>query len=254
MANWFVGKVALVTGAGSGIGRASAQKFAQEGAKVIVSDIIEQGGQETVRLIREAGGEATFIKVDVARASDVEALIRSTVDTYGRLDCAHNNAGIEGATALIADYSEADFDRLIGINLKGVWLCMKYEVIQFLKQGRGGAIVNTSSAAGLVGFPGVTPYVASKHAVAGITKTVALEYAKSGIRINAVCPGVIDTPMIQRLISSNPQGREALLQTEPVGRFGTPQEVANAIAWLCSDEASFVTGVPVPIDGGMVAQ
>ncbi len=221
MTNWFVGKVALVTGAGSGIGRASAQKFAQEGAKVIVADIVAEGGNETV--------------------------------PYGRLDCAHNNAGIEGGSAAIADYSEADFDRVIGINLKGAWLCMKYEVIQMLKQGGGGAIVNTSSVAGLVGTPGITAYVASKHGVAGLTKAVALEYATSGIRVNAVCPGVIDTPMIKRF-ASNPQVIAQLLAMEPVNRLGTPQEVANAVAWLCSDEASFMTGVPMPVDGGSVAQ
>lgn len=253
MASWFVGKVALVTGAGSGIGRASAQKFAQEGAKVIVADIVEEGGNETVRLIREAGGEATFVKTDVSQAKEVEALVSRTVETYGRLDCAHNNAGIEGSTAPIADSSEADFDRVISINLKGVWLCMKYEIIQMLKQGGGGAIVNTSSVAGLVGFSGSTPYTASKHGVAGLTKAVALEYATSGIRVNAVCPGIIDTPMIERA-ASDPQFRALLLAMEPVNRLGTPQEVANVVAWLCSDEASFMTGVPMPVDGGLVAQ
>lgn len=252
MANWFVGKVALVTGAGSGIGRASAQKFAQEGAKVIVADIVAEGGKETVRLIREAGGEATFVKTDVSQAREVEALISSTVEIYGRLDCAHNNAGIEGSSAPIAESSEADFDRVISINLKGIWLCLKYEVIQMLKQGGGGAIVNTSSVAGLVGFSGITPYTASKHGVAGLTKAVALEYATSGIRVNAVCPGVIDTPMIDRF-ASDPQVRAQLLAQEPVNRLGTPQEVANAVAWLCSDEASFMTGVPMPVDGGFVA-
>jgi NAD(P)-dependent dehydrogenase (short-subunit alcohol dehydrogenase family) len=252
MANWFVGKVALVTGAGSGIGRASAQKFAELGAKVIVADIVAEGGNETVRLIREAGGEATFIKTDVSQAKEVEALVSGTVETYGRLDCAHNNAGIEGSQAPIADSSEADFDRVISINLKGVWLCMKYEVMQMLKQGGGGAIVNTSSVAGLVGFAGITPYTASKHGVAGLTKAVALEYATAGIRVNAVCPGVIDTPMIERF-ASDLQVRAQLLAQEPVNRLGTPQEVANAVAWLCSDEASFMTGVPMPVDGGWVA-
>ncbi len=253
MANWFVGKVALVTGAGSGIGRASAQKFAQEGAKVIVADIVEEGGNETVRLIREAGGETTFVKTDVSQAKEVEALISRTVEAYGRLDCAHNNAGIEGSSAPIAELSEADFDRVISINLKGVWLCMKYEIIQMLKQGGGGAIVNTSSVAGLVGFSGITPYTATKHGVAGLTKAVALEYATSGIRVNAVCPGVIDTPMISRF-ASDPQVLAQLLAQEPVNRLGTPQEVANAVAWLCSDEASFMTGIPMPVDGGFVAQ
>ena len=253
MANWFVGKVALVTGAGSGIGRASAQKFAQEGAKVIVADIVAAGGNETVRLIREAGGEATFIKTDVSQAREVEALISGTVETYGRLDCAHNNAGVFGGVAPIADYSEADFDRVISNNLKGLWLCLKYEIIQMLNQGVGGAIVNTSSAAGLVGGPGLTAYIASKHGIVGLTKAVALEYATASIRVNAVCPGVIDTPMTKGL-ASDPQFMALLLAQEPVNRLGTPQEVANAAAWLCSDEASFMTGVPMPVDGGLVAQ
>jgi len=249
MANWFVGKVALVTGAGSGIGRALAQKFAQEGAKVIVADLVAEGGDETVRLIREAGGEATFVKTDVSQAKEVETLISRTVETYGRLDCALNNAGIEGGAAPIADYSEADFDRVISINLKGAWLCMKYEVIQMLKQGGGGAIVNTSSVAGLVGLPGNTAYVASKHGVAGLTKAVALEYAQAGIRVNAVCPAGIDTPMTKGS-ARDPQ----VMALQPVNRLGTPPEVANAVAWLCSDEASFMTGVPMPVDGGYVAQ
>ncbi len=220
---------------------------------MIVANIVEEGGNETVRLIREAGGEATFVKTDVSQAKEVEALVSRTVEIYGRLDCAHNNAGIEGNVAPIAEYSEADFDRVISINLKGVWLCMKYEVIQLLKQGRGGAIVNTSSVAGLVWSPGLTAYIASKHGVAGLTKAVALEYATAGIRVNAVYPGVIDTPMIERL-ASDPQFMAQLLAMEPVNCLGTPQEVANVVAWLCSDEASFMTGVPMPVDGGLVAQ
>lgn len=253
MANWFVGKVALVTGAASGIGRASAQKFAQEGAKVIVADIVEEGGNETVRLIREAGGEATFVKTDVSQAKEVEALINKTVETYGRLDCTFNNAGIEEVLVPITEGSEANFDHIISVNLKGVWLCMKYEIIQMLKQGGGGAIVNTSSVDGLIGTPGSSAYTASKHGVVGLTKAVALEYATSGIRVNAVCPGLIETPMVERYVS-DPQVRAQVLAVEPVKRLGTPQEVANAAAWLCSDEASFMTGVPMPIDGGLVAQ
>lgn len=247
------GKVALVTGASSGIGRATALAFAREGAKVVVSDVVVDGGNETVRCIKEAGGEAVFIQADVAKAIDVEALIQQTVATYGRLDCAHNNAGISGPIALTADHSEAHWDRVIAINLKGVWLCMKHEIAQMFKQGNG-AIVNTASGAGLVGIAGAGAYVASKHGVVGLTKTAALEYAKVGIRVNAVCPGVIQTPMVERLTSRNPNVAEALIAGEPIGRIGKPEEIAEAVVWLCSDAASFVTGHAMAVDGGYVAQ
>ena len=253
MAGLTEGKVALVTGAGSGIGRATALVFAREGAKVVVADIVVEGGQETVQQIEAAGGEAIFVKADVSQAADVETLITQTVETYGRLDCAFNNAGIEGGMKLTIDCTKEEFDRTIAVNLTGVWLCMKYEIQQMLSQG-GGAIVNTASAAGLVGFPGLPDYVASKHGVVGLTKTAALEYAKSGIRVNAVCPGVIQTPMVERGAQLSPGFDELALSMEPVGRFGQPAEVGEAVVWLCSDAASFVTGHPMAVDGGLVAQ
>jgi len=247
------GKVALVTGGGSGIGRATALTFAREGAKVVVADVVVAGGEETVRLIKAAGGEASFVEADMAKAAEVEALVQKAVATYGRLDCAHNNAGIEGATGKTADYNEADWDRVISINLTGVWLCMKYEILQMLKQG-GGAIVNTASDAGLLGVPQMPAYVASKHGVVGLTKTAALEYAKSGIRVNAVCPGVIKTPMVERITGQRPGRAERMTAAEPVGRMGKPEEIAEAVVWLCSEAASFVTGLPMPVDGGIAAQ
>lgn len=246
-------KIALVTGAGSGIGRATALVFAREGAKVVVSDIVVEGGQETVQQIEAAGGESIFVKADVSQAADVETLIAKAVETYGRLDCAFNNAGIEGGVKPTIDCTEEEFDRTIAVNLTGVWLCMKYEIQQMLSQG-GGTIVNTASAAGLVGFPGLPDYVASKHGVVGLTKTAALEYAKSGIRVNAVCPGVIQTPMVERGAQLSPGFDELAVSMEPVGRFGQPAEVGEAVVWLCSDAASFVTGIPMQVDGGLVAQ
>ena len=247
------GKVALVTGGSSGIGRASARAFAREGARVMVADVAMEGGQESIRLIQEAGGEATFMQVDVTQATDVAALIAKIITVYGRLDCAHNNAGIEGAIAPTADCTEDNWDCVISVNLKGVWLCMKYEIPQMLQQDSG-AIVNTASAAGLVGARGIPAYVASKHGVVGLTKTAALEYARAGIRVNAVCPGVIRTPMVERLMGARPRAEARLRELEPVGRLGTPEEVAEAVVWLCSDAASFVTGHAMSVDGGMVTQ
>jgi len=253
MAGRVDGKIALVTGGGSGIGRATALAFAREGAKVVIADVVVAGGEETVRLIKAAGGEATFVKADVAKAAEVEALVKKAVETYGKLDCAFNNAGIEGEIAPTADCTEENWHRVVDIDLKGVWLCMKYEIPHMLKQGSG-AIVNTASVAGLVGFQGIPAYVAAKHGVNGLTKTAALEYAKSGIRVNAVCPGVIQTPMVERAFRASPQFGEAAAALEPVGRLGKPEEIAEAVVWLCSDAASFVTGLPMAVDGGLVAQ
>ncbi len=253
MAGRVDGKVAVITGAGSGIGRATALAFTREGAKVVVADIVVAGGEETVRMIKAAGGEAIFIKTDVTKAAEVEALLKQTVETYGRLDCAFNNAGIEGEIAPTADCTEENWDRVVNVDLKSVWLCLKYEIPQMLKQG-GGAIVNTASVAGLVGFLGIPAYVASKHGVNGLTKTAALEYAKAGIRVNAVCPGVIRTPMVERAFGASPQMAEAAAAMEPVGRLGKPEEIAEAVLWLCSDAASFVTGLPMAVDGALTAQ
>ena len=249
----FTGRVALVTGGSSGIGRASALAFAKEGAQVMVSDIMAEAGQETAELITKAGGTASFTRANVSKASDVETLIATCVETYGRLDCAHNNAGIEGPGSPTVDYDEDSWDRVIAINLTGVWLCMKYQIPEMLKHGDG-AIVNTSSAAGLLGFRGGSAYVASKHGVVGLTKTAALEYAKAGVRVNAVCPGAIDTPMMGRITGHKPHRAERMASSEPIGRMGSPEEIAEAVVWLCSDAASFVTGHAMSVDGGLVAQ
>lgn len=247
------GKVALVTGAGSGIGQASAIAFAKRGVKVVVADISEKGGMETVHLINEIGGESLFVKTDVAKASDVEALINKAVEKYGQLDYAHNNAGIDGPMQTPMDQvNEVDWDHVMSINLKAVWLCMKYEVKQMLKQGKG-SIVNTASMYGLVGYAGCAAYNAAKHGVVGLTKTGALEYSKLGIRVNAVCPGVILTPLVKKLTIEFPEATAALEASHPIGRCGKPEEVAEAVVWVSSDGASFITGVSLPVDGGCVA-
>ncbi len=249
------GKVALVTGGASGIGRATALMFTREGAKLIVADTNTDGGQQTVHMITENGGEATFVQVDVTNAAQIEAMISKTVEIYGKLDCSFNNAGTEGTTMVSTiDYQEADWNRVLSINLTGVWLCMKYELQQMLKQG-GGAIVNTASVAGLVGSRGAgSAYAASKHGVVGLTKTAALEYAKQGIRVNCVCPGVIRTPMMERMLTRTPELEQQYIAAEPIGRLGRPEEIAESVVWLCSDAASFVTGHTMTVDGGMVAQ
>ncbi len=252
MAELMQNKVALVTGASSGIGRATALVFAREGAKVVVADLNVVGGQETVQLVKAAGGEAVFVETDVSQATSVEAMVQTAVDTYGRLDCAHNNAGVEGVLSRTAEQTEQDWEPVIRINLKGVWLCMKYELPHMLQQGSG-AIVNTASGAGLIGVKRMAAYVASKHGVIGLTKTAALEYAKSGVRVNAVCPGVIQTAMVERVSGRRPDVLEKMIAAEPIGRSGQPEEIAESVVWLCSDAASFVTGHAMAVDGGAVA-
>jgi NAD(P)-dependent dehydrogenase (short-subunit alcohol dehydrogenase family) len=246
----FSDKVAIVTGGSFGIGQATALAFAKRGAKVAIVDWVED--QETLSQIQAIHGEAIFIKCDVSEASQVQAMVEKVIQTFGRIDFAFNNAGIEGITAPIQDCTEANWDKTIGVNLKGVWLCMKYEIGYMLRQGKG-VIVNCASVAGLIGFPGLPAYVASKHAVVGLTKTAALENAKSGLRVNAVCPGVIRTPMVDRVTGKVKEVEKQYESMEPVGRMGEPSEVAEAVVWLCSDAASFVTGHAMPVDGGWIA-
>lgn len=245
----FRGKVALVTGAANGIGRAAALAFARSGASVAVADVSERGNQETARMIREVGGRVLVVKCDVTRTDDVRRALDAIVEQFGRLDFAFNNAGVEYKPTPLAEIGEEEWARIIDVDLRGVFLCMKYEIPLILKQG-GGAIVNTSSGAGVRGFKGGTAYVAAKHGVIGITRAAALDYAQSNIRINAVCPGIIDTPMMERFSGGTPQGRQAVIAQEPVGRMGMPEEIAAAVVWLCSDEAHFVVGHAMVIDGG----
>ena len=246
------GKVAIVTGGTSGIGRDTAVLFAQAGVKVVVAGRREVEGNETVELIRAAGGDGLFVKTDVAMAAEVQALVRKTVEKFGRLDIAFNNAGIEGNLVPIVIQSEADWDRTIDINLKGTWLCLKYEIQQMLKQRSGGAIVNMASVAGLIGSAGFATYSASKHGVIGLTKSAALETARNGIRVNAVCPAVIETPMGERIFGA-PEVKPHANGLHPIGRFGKPMEVAEAVVWMCSDRASFMTGQSLVLDGGFLA-
>jgi NAD(P)-dependent dehydrogenase (short-subunit alcohol dehydrogenase family) len=246
------GKVAIVTGGTSGIGRDAAVLFAKAGAKVVVAGRREVEGKETIDLIRAAGEDGLFVKTDVARAADVRALVQKTVEKFGRLDVAFNNAGIEGSWSPIAEQSEEDWDSTIDINLKGVWLCLKYEIQQMLKQGGGGAIVNMASVAGFIGSAGAATYCASKHGVMALTKSAALETARNGIRVNAVCPAVIETPMGERLWGA-PEAKKFALGLHPIGRFGRPEEIAGAVVWMCSDGASFMTGQSLVLDGGFLA-
>ena len=244
-------KVAIVTGGTSGIGREAAVLFARQGAKVVVAGRRVTEGDETISLIRAAGGEGLFVKTDVSRSADVQALVQKTVEKFGRLDIAFNNAGIEGNWVPIVDQSEEDWDRVIAINLKGVWLCLKYELQQILKQGNGGTIVNMSSIAGLMGAPAASPYCATKHGVIGLTRTAALEHARHNIRVNAVCPAVIETPMGDRLFG-DPEVMKWALSKHPIGRFGKSSEVAEAVLWLCSEKSSFMTGHYIVLDGGFL--
>jgi NAD(P)-dependent dehydrogenase (short-subunit alcohol dehydrogenase family) len=244
-------KVALITGGGSGIGRATCLLFAREGAKVVVADYVAEGGRETVQQITAAGGEATFVQADVSQSADVQRMIATTVHTYGRVDILFNNAGIEGASAKIANYDENEWQRVLAIDLTAVFLGMKYVIPEMIKQG-GGVILSTASVAGLVGFPGGAAYCAAKAGVIQLTRTVALEYANKNIRVNCICPGVIRTPMAQRVMGERPE--ENAIRMEPIGRLGTPEDIANAALFLASDDSSFATGAPFIIDGGYVAR
>jgi NAD(P)-dependent dehydrogenase (short-subunit alcohol dehydrogenase family) len=246
------GKVAIVTGAASGIGRAAALLFAEEGARVVVADWDAAKGEEVAREVKAKGGEATFVKVDVSRAEDVQMMVNTAVESYGRLDVLFNNAGVEGEQAPTADCTLENFDRVIAINLRGVFLGMKYGIAAMLKAG-GGSIINNASVAGLVGFAGIPAYSASKGGVIQLTKTAALEYAKERVRVNVICPGVIWTPMVERFTSAGEEARRAMEAMEPVGRFGTAEEVARLALFLAGEDSSFCTGAPFVVDGGFVA-
>jgi len=245
----FENKVALITGGSFGIGKATAVAFAQRGAKVVIVDVLEN--PDAMKEIKTAGSEGIFIKCDVSKEKDVSDMIDKAVSHFGKLNMAFNNAGIEGQMANTQDCTEANWDRTLAVNLKGIWLCMRHEIPHLIKNG--GVIINCASIAGLVGFPGLPAYVASKHAVIGLTKTAALENAKTGIRINAVCPGVIKTAMVDRITGKDKVAEKQFETMEPIGRMGQPEEVASAVTWLCSEGASFITGHALAVDGGWVA-
>jgi NAD(P)-dependent dehydrogenase (short-subunit alcohol dehydrogenase family) len=248
----FKGKVVLITGGTSGIGRATAIAFGKLGAKVVIAGRRADEGAETVKLTQGVGGEAIFVKADVARKADVEALVKTAVQKFGRIDVAFNNAGVEDKAAAFHEHTDDEYDKVFAINVKGLWWSMQAEIRQMLKQGSG-VIINTSSIAGLIGFPMHSPYVATKHAVIGLTKGAALEYAKQGIRVNAIAPAAIQTEMVDRF-APDQQTRDYLANLHPIGRLGKVEEIAGAVVWLSSDEASFVTGQTLPIDGGFTAQ
>jgi len=247
------GKVALVTGAATGIGRATARAFAREGAHVVLADIDADVGREAAEAIAKEGGSASFHAADVRDEAQVEALVRHAVERHGRLDCAHNNAGVSGPMAALHQTGLDSFEQTLAVNLRGVFLCMKHEIQVMLGQ-RSGAIVNTASGAGVIAVPGLSPYCASKHAILGLTKTAAVENARTGIRINAVCPGTIDTPMLQASMQQSPQMEKLIRASQPSGRFGRPDEIAEAVVWLCSERASFVSGESMLVDGASVAR
>ncbi|RUA33875.1 MAG: short chain dehydrogenase [Bacteroidetes bacterium] len=251
MENQFKDSVAIVTGGSFGIGRATAILFAKHGAKVTIADVVED--LETLNIIKKSGGTAIFVKCDVSKEADVINMVEQTIEKFGRFDFAFNNGGIEGLAAPAHECTNNNWTNLMNINIDGVWLCMKHQIPYMLKQGKG-AIVNNASVAGLVGFAGTPAYVASKHAVVGLTKNAALDYAKLGIRVNVVCPGIIKTPMIDRFTGKDKKIEKQFIDMEPVGRLGQPEEVAEAVIWLCSDASSFVTGQALAVDGGWVAQ
>ncbi|WP_042662803.1 glucose 1-dehydrogenase [Haloferax sp. ATB1] len=247
------GGVALVSGAASGIGRATAQRFAEEGASVVAADIDVEGGEETVSRIESEGGEATFIETDVTDEDDLAAAVETAVDTYGSLDFAFNNAGIEGGDAVFSEQDDANWNQVLDINLNGVFFAMREEIPAMMESG-GGAIVNTASVAGILGFPNLSPYVASKHGVVGLTKSAAVELSSDGLRVNAVLPGVIDTPMSARAGDQDPEVMEQTTAGIPARRLGQPEEIAATVVWLCSEDASYVTGQSIAVDGGFSVQ
>jgi NAD(P)-dependent dehydrogenase (short-subunit alcohol dehydrogenase family) len=253
MAGLLDGKAIVITGGSTGIGRATAARAAAAGARLVIADINEREGERTIAEISAQGGEAIFVRTDVTDSGAVQEMIAACVARYGRLDGAFNNAGIEGAFASITKMTEAEFDRTILVDLKGVWLCLKHEIEQLMKQGTAGSLVSTASVAGLVGSRGGTAYCAAKHGVVGMSKSAALEFARKGIRVNAVCPGVIQTPMVDRLTSAAGIDATQLVAQEPMGRLGEPREIGDAVVWLLSDSASFVTGIALPVDGGYTA-
>lgn len=251
--NELAGKVAIVTGASAGIGRAAAFALAAEGASVVLADVDVTRGEQVAAELNDKGSNARFIRTDVTDDAQVAGLVSQSVEIFGGLDCAFNNAGIEGNPAVTHECTPENWQHTLAINLTGVWSCMRHEIPRMLERG-GGSIVNCSSVAGLVGFASIPAYVASKHGVVGLTKTAALEYAEAGIRVNAVCPGVIDTEMVERFTGGQPEAEAAMLATEPVGRLGRPDEIADAVVWLCSERSSFTTGQAIAVDGGFVAR